>query len=434
MEDYINIFKDFKQNFYNEYKLYNLNDLCLPLLEPIFNSYYANWNPFKNRKTVKLGFSVFKEWKAVLEDTNSTSSYTGHPRSHTIDSYHRLVWQCFMPPIRRAFLAISIRNYESVIDFIDTWTPLLPGWIIENIFEQLVLPKLNKEVDEWNPLTDTTPIHRWMHPWVPYLKDQLEPLYAPIRHKISNALINWHPSDDSAKAILLPWHKVFSKASWDTFMINNILPKLKICLNEFKVNPRQQELEPWKWVMQWENLIPSANFVSLLETSFFSNWLQVLSVWLNSGPNYDEVSRWYVNWKNLFSSELLENPTIKAKMTQALVMMNKSVSGATVSFAPSVTQAFTPQRPLNTSKPADNSMIGVQITANPSINSFKDMIEKKASEHNILFLPVPSRMHEGKQIYRLGNLNIYLDRNVIFCLKNGYWAPASINQVIEQAL
>lgn len=74
------------------------------------------------------------------------------------------------------------------------------------------------------------------------------------------------------------------------------------------------------------------------------------------------------------------------------------------------------------------------MTANPSINTFKDMIERKASEKNLLFLPVINKFKEGKQIYKLGNLNIYLDRNVAFMLQNGSWIPASINDIVQKAI
>lgn len=41
------------------------------------------------------------------------------------------------------------------------------------------------------------------------LGDRLEILYVPIRHKLSVALTNWHPSDPSAKLIIEPWIQVF---------------------------------------------------------------------------------------------------------------------------------------------------------------------------------------------------------------------------------
>lgn len=72
--------------------------------------------------------------------------------------------------------------------------------------------------------------------------DKLEPLYAPIRHKLANALNNWHPSDSSAKVILQPWVNVFKAGHMEGFLVKNIVPKLELCMQEFVINPHQQIL------------------------------------------------------------------------------------------------------------------------------------------------------------------------------------------------
>lgn len=82
------------------------------------------------------------------------------------------------------------------------------------------------QVDNWNPLTDTVPIHSWIHPWLPLMQARLEPLYPPIRSKLANALHRWHPSDPSARLILQPWKDVFTPGAWEAFMVKNIVPKL----------------------------------------------------------------------------------------------------------------------------------------------------------------------------------------------------------------
>lgn len=81
-------------------------------------------------------------------------------------------------------------------------------------------------MDNWNPLTDTVPIHSWIHPWLPLMQARLEPLYSPVRSKLSSALQKWHPSDASAKLILQPWKEVLTPGSWEAFMLRNIVPKL----------------------------------------------------------------------------------------------------------------------------------------------------------------------------------------------------------------
>jgi tuftelin-interacting protein 11 len=182
-------------------------------------------------------------------------------------------------------------------------------------------------------MTDSVPIHLWIHPWLPLMKDHMESTIFPtIRFKLSNALSGWHPSDSSAKLILSIWRPpVFSTGVWDSFMCRNILPKLELVLNnELIINPKNQDIEPWQWVMSWQDLIPHSIFVSLIENNFFPKWLKVLNVWLNSDTFvYDEITRWYIGWKKLFSEELIQHTNIKSKLNQALSMMSQRASGST---------------------------------------------------------------------------------------------------------
>lgn len=67
----------------------------------------------------------------------------------------------------------------------------------------------------------------------------------------------------------------------------------------------------WKWVMEWMDLMPVASMASLMGKYFFPKWLQVLSVWLNHCPNYDQVSTWYLGWKALFPEALLKQTEVK---------------------------------------------------------------------------------------------------------------------------
>jgi tuftelin-interacting protein 11 len=68
------------------------------------------------------------------------------------------------------------------------------------------------------------------------------------------------------------------------------------------------------------------------------------------------------------------------------------------------------------------------------ISSFKDLVEKKAVEHNMLFLPILNRTFEGKQVYRFGNANIYIDKNVPFIFENCQWMPLRLSDLVNKAL
>ena len=52
------------------------------------------------------------------------------------------------------------------------------------------------------------PLHAWLHPWLPMLQTRLQDLHPGIRFKLATALQQWHPADQSAMALLSPWHHV----------------------------------------------------------------------------------------------------------------------------------------------------------------------------------------------------------------------------------
>lgn len=69
-----------------------------------------------------------------------------------------------------------MRDCDPVIALVEAWMPVLPQWIVENVQDQLIMPRLLQEVDCWNPLTDMVPIHAWLHPWLPIM-GKVTPIY-----------------------------------------------------------------------------------------------------------------------------------------------------------------------------------------------------------------------------------------------------------------
>lgn len=443
LDECVIIFKVLQNEFFTEYKMYDLESLAIALVFPLMREHLKNWDPMKEPKR---GLDALREWKILLEDS---SHHDFSKDQSNMNVYQRLIWDIWLPHIRTAVLKWNVRDCDPLIELLETWMPMLPPWVFENIQDQLVLPRLLQEVENWNPLIDTMPIHSWLHPWLPLMGDKLEPLYAPIRHKLANALTNWHPSDASAKVILQPWVGVWKEGHMEVFLRKNILPKLAMCMQEFPISPHQQVLEPMNWVSAWTEMIGVRHMAVMLEKTFFPRWLQVLCTWLGNMPNYDEVTKWYLGWKGLFSEKYLQHPGIKEQFSKALDMMNRAVSGQ---FQPGVKEniayfTLTERRniaegPGSRSNSPASSVPQTAAYEPPSVRSagtsmpgsFKEIVEREAEENNLVFLPILGRTQEAKQVYRCGNSTMYFDRNVIFMLSNRkQWIPVSISRLIECA-
>ncbi|XP_071447563.1 tuftelin-interacting protein 11 [Hetaerina americana] len=463
-------FTNLKENHYEAYKLYELGELAVGVVAPLLKERLESmWHPLENPRGTEELHSMLRQWRDLLEWSGRLMSSDDAVAS---DPYHRLVWDAWMPSVRMAVNEWNCRDKcDAMIEVLEAWMPLVPTWILDSTCDRLILPKIQAEVECWNPLTDTVPIHAWIHPWLPLLGSRLEIVYPTIRQKLSVALVSWHPSDRSARLMLTPWAKVFPKGDMDAFLTKNILPKLQVALQELQINLHQQHLDQWNWVMEWVDLIPLHIMTTLLEKFFFPKWLQLLSLWLSHSPNYDEVTNWYMGWKGMLSDAFLAQPQIKEQFHKALEMMNR-----TVVPSPALSQPPPPPPPLQMNTPpgvvpdagipppyiGSIDMGGIAAgpppppppmqpmrrtaelrfemiaeavrTASQIPQGFRDLLQKRCEERGIVFMPLANRWREGKQVYRVGKLQVYLDRNVIFMFQNGIWVPSSLGAVLDLAL
>ncbi|XP_046394091.1 tuftelin-interacting protein 11 [Ischnura elegans] len=438
-------FKDLKDNHYEAYKVYELGELAVGVVAPLLRERLeSTWSPLKHPRATDDTLALLRVWRDLLEW--SGRHLAGNEGS---DPYHRLVWDAWVPGIRAAINEWNCRDEcDVMIEVLEAWMPLVPSWILDSVCDRLVLPKIQLQVECWNPLTDTVPIHAWIHPWLPLLGSRLEIVYPTIRQKLSVALVGWHPSDRSARLMLTPWASAFPRGDMDAFLAKNILPKLQVALQELQINPHQQHLDHWNWVMEWVDLIPVHMMTSLLEKFFFPKWLQILSLWLSHSPNFDEVTNWYMGWKGMLSDPFHAQPQIKEQFHKALEMMNRSVMPPAP--APPTLEPIPPppylgpmdamQQPTAAVRQPPHQtprfeMVAEAVrTATQIPQGFRDLLQKRCEERGVVFMPLANRWREGKQVYRVGKLQVYLDRNVIFVLQGGLWVPSSLGAVLDLAI
>ncbi len=345
-----------------------------------------------------------------------------------------------MPSVRAAVGQWNTRNPDALIDFLKGWADLVPAGIMQNIRDLIILPRLQTEVSQWDPMTDPVPIHAWLHPWLEVVGGQLDIVYPTIRQKLSAALSKWHPSDKSARLILTPWRDVFDRASLQAFLIKNIVPKLEECLQTMSIDPSNQSMDAWRWFSDWKDFLSPASVAALLDRHFFPRWLKVLASWLNHSPDYNEVTSWYQGWKRELAAlpELMAHQQVQACLRQAVEMMNNAVSGgAPMSMQPG---AFESMRYLASTEgapaapPPPPPMMPNYVQEQQIPQTFKELLAKKCSDRGILFMPIPNRTYEGKQVYKCGNVVVYLDRTTVFVNRGGMWLHTPMDELLAKAL
>ncbi|PRW56706.1 septin and tuftelin-interacting 1-like protein 1 [Chlorella sorokiniana] len=429
------VYRDLRASYREEYVMYNLAAAGLAQALPRLAQQLAGWSPLDQPG---LPVADFAAWRPLLESESAQQGSVlgggGLGVDLGADQYMRLVAELVLPPLRKELTNDwDPRDAARLERFVEAWEPLLPPSALPYIMESLVLPRLRLAVQGWDPLRDTVALHTWVHPWLPFLGAQMAELWPVIRFKFASALQAWHPSDSSAHVILAPWHKVFDRKDWEQLLARSIVPKLAFALQELVINPLHQELEPFNWVLAWQDVMPLGQMAALFESYFFPKWHAVLRHWLSNSPNYDEVTRWYLGWKSLFPQDLLDQERIRAQLSAALNMMNSSVDGG-----PPPSSWTAPQPPPAAgygAAPAAPAAAPVPHY-DASDLTLRQLVEQFAEEAGVAFLPKPGRTHEGLQMYGFGLVSCVVDNanSTVKAQLGGStgWATVSLEQLLAE--
>jgi tuftelin-interacting protein 11 len=443
LESLAKAFARIKHTYREEYKLFSVGLIALSFALPLMSNLFRGWQPFLQPQH---GIEAMAAWQELLQGKEAND----HAIFQDVDNspYVQLVLEVMFPHIRLATTNVwQPRDPEPILRFLEAWDKVLPGGIKQSLLEGLVMPKLTAAVDAWDPRLEEVPIHAWLHPWLPWLGTRMEPLYVPIRYKLNVALVNWHPGDSSALALLSPWKTVFDPANWELLIVRSIMPKLIQAMQEFVINPANQILDQFHWVMAWVSAVPLHHMVNLLEINFFPKWHQVLHHWLSASPDYDEVTAWFVGWKSLLPTELLATEKVRHQLSLALELMHQGMEGMP-SIQPATRDKLTylraaEQRLYEFSQQAHGAAyaqpqkhqapIHMEENGSAAEMTFKEVVEAFAQENDVQFMPKPGRTYEGLQVYSFGAVNVVVDtaKESILAQTGDGWNPVHLEQILE---
>ncbi|XVF42803.1 hypothetical protein PTKIN_Ptkin01aG0394500 [Pterospermum kingtungense] len=388
LESLAKSFRYLQRNYADDYKLYNLPCIACSFALPLFIRMFQGWDPLENPY---YGVELISAWKDVLqrEDSYSIGEDLTTP-------YSQLISEVVLPAVRISGINTwEPRNPELMLGFLESWEKLLPSSILHAILDTVVMPKLSRAVDSWNP------------------------------------------SDPSAYAILSPWKTVFDSGSWEQLTRQYIVPKLQIALQEFQINPADQKLDQFHWVISWSSAVPTHLMVDLMVKFFFVKWLQVLYHWLCSKPRFEEIKNWYMNWMKLLPQELLANVSIRNQLNCGLEMMAQAADNLPV-VQPSLRENinYLEQRQFEAQQRAAKHARPLGTTTEmdgvPEM-SLKEVVEAYALQNELLFKPKPGRRHNGQQIYSFGNISVIVDslNQKVYALKGEGWSLVSLDDLLK---
>ncbi|KAI2808035.1 Tuftelin-interacting protein 11 [Blomia tropicalis] len=431
--------QDFKKIFGRSF---GLDNLLISTLGPLLRKELRFWKPFATDND-KI-HNKFERIKYLV------------CRPKTFDI---ILWDYWNPQFCRALQQWpTMKQYKPIMFFMEQWKSILPKWYFEYIVANHLILKIMGEVQSWEPSNDPIPIHEWILPWPQSLLDEstnsndiellFEPIYEIVRQKLAKTLGPWEPKsyDNSVLHMISLWKDAFTQTSFQNFIEQNIVPKLEIMMRSIRINPQEQSFAEWNWVMTWRPLLTDETMANILEKCFFPNWLFTLYNWLAQVMvNFVEIQAWYREWKDKLH-DLVNQPTIKDMLNKALMMMHHRVDPNiclkpfNAYFDPSIRATKIETSAINSSitqpyvHAPNPTPIEMSYTQSESIN-FREMVEMKANENGIIFMPIANRYQDGKQVFQCGQYLVYIDNQVLFHQRfvnhNRIWAPIRLQEMID---
>ena len=111
--------------------------------------------------------------------------------------FESLLWNIWLPKVRT-----TINNDwspdipQQAVKLYEVWSSFLPPFIRDNLLDQLILPKVQKAVADWNPKTTKVSLQAIVFPWLPHIGLRLEDMVGDARRKVKNLLRSWVVEDD----------------------------------------------------------------------------------------------------------------------------------------------------------------------------------------------------------------------------------------------
>jgi tuftelin-interacting protein 11 len=106
--------------------------------------------------------------------------------------FESLLWNIWLPKVRSCINNNwSPQDPHPAVRLYEAWSDCLPQFIRDNFLDQLILPKVQRVVADWNPKMDSVALQTAVFPWLPHLGLRLDDVLGDVQRKVSSLLRGW---------------------------------------------------------------------------------------------------------------------------------------------------------------------------------------------------------------------------------------------------
>ena len=396
--------EDIETEFKDDIDKFGLREIAVAAIHPLFRAAMLEWEPLENPTYLLSYLERLQHILGVDSEADERAlalndDYPVRQSRKSTTPYETLIYTLWLPAVRTAITnKWDVQDSAPLITLFSSWRPLLPSFVLSNLVDQLLLPRLIAAVSSWKPRRGKKdhgdPPHVWLFPWLSYLPSHhLDPespsgLITDVRRKL-RSLVSSHDVAAGPPNYLSPWESVLG-SHLSKLLVSHLLPRLARYLSShFEVDPSNQVLDPLTTVLSYSSILSPTVMAQLLDAEFFPKFHNVLRQWLSSTPNYEEVIQWYSWWKEQIPVNLHDIPPLPEQWAKALEMMNLAADLGDEATEDHFSEFFAETiLSINGPSSADPK---VEVSSVPPVDqedvSFRDIVEQWAEDNDLLLLP-----------------------------------------------
>lgn len=351
------ILEKVQYQYMKEIKSLQLAELAVAALVEPLGREMATWNPLTEPTRFKENFIRLKLVLEIHPEVQENELDEDFPKKPEFSNYDSLMYHVWLPKVREAFREHwKYTKPASAILFIETWSSLLPKFILDDLLNTIVNTGLKPPIRRWKPASmssshssvPTPPLHSWLFPWLPYIREYIPDICFEVKSRFGHLLRVWRVSDQAPLEGILEWKEIFGETEMEVLLVKNLLPRLSHLLRReldfaFKAEAlsspsslsslplastnKQSILEE---ICKWHVAFKPSTFGALLETTVFTRWetatYKILTTAPDkSGPDLLALSYWYERWHDAFPVEVREIPVVSRELHACLKLIEDAV-------------------------------------------------------------------------------------------------------------